>query len=616
MAVAGRTRGAGRHSVQVSRRSLSLIFETVLTFPSFSNSLVMSGMASANISFYVTAGAEINWRQAKTFHRDAAAIRTLLTGLTGFLIVEAIMTVVAWFLAPYVHRLVGGILHILAEPFRALFRPVYNFFSRHVGSSIRHIRLRSEQPLPDPEIYEQIAVEDYNEYKSDDEEEAALLNNGSISGTSRSSSVPKRPTQQRITLAKRLLVWLPFIFFVTLRCFRPSYPSFIFLSGALPLTPFAGMNRPTLGEQAGYIPDYSWLEGKTALTDPPKWDWMPEDRLPGFEDWHYDSPHYMASKDPLHISNLQAPVLDELKDVLASGDVNIKHVILLKLESTRGDVFPLRNGSFIHEKIKDSFNGKEMPESAVRAVANLTRTAEYLTGFDSGFDQYRDGPRKKYGGISARNGFTTGTYTIKSVAGTVCGISPLVADFNKEWKYHLYNPCMPHVVGAFSAQEDVSSNATDYRSWPWQSIWMQSVTDTYDHQNRLTPMLGYDEIYTRERIEKPSAKHYPLSYKEVNYYGYPDTELREYIRDAFDEAKEKNNRVFLTHLTGTTHHPWGMPDDEYENIMGPSFKGKNNDMNRYLNTIGFGDRWIAEILDILEEKGVRNETLVVMAGDQ
>ncbi|KAI9372354.1 hypothetical protein BJX61DRAFT_534017 [Aspergillus egyptiacus] len=561
-------------------------------------SLIMSGMASANISFYVTAGAEINWRQATTFHRDAAAIRTLLTGLTGFLIVEGILAVAAWFVAPFVHRVVGGILHTLAEPFKLVFNPIYNL----IHARIHRIRLRN-QPLPDPEVYEQIACEDYQDYKSDDEESAHLLNTGS----------PPQPAKH-ISMTRRLFVWLPLGLLVALRAVRPRYPSYIFLSGALPLTPFAGMYRATLGEQAGNIPDYAWLEDKSSLAKPPAWDWMPNETLPGFEDWKDDRLHYSPSKDPLHMSNLQEPVLDSLQDVLSSGNVSIKHVILLKLESTRADVFPLRNGSFMWDKIVQSFDGHDMPESAVKTVSNLTRTAEYLTGFDSGFDKYREGKRKSYGGISASNAFTTGTYTIKSLAGTVCGISPLVADFNREYSHHIYQPCMPHVANALSHQADIT-NDTDYRTWPWHSVWMQSVTDTYDYQDKLTPKMGFTEIYTKERIEDPKARHYPLKYEEVNYYGYPDTELADYLRDAIDDAEKNHTRLFLTHLTGTTHHPWGMPDDEYENIMGPSFDGKNNDMNRYLNTIGFADRWLRQILDILEEKGIANETLLAMAGD-
>lgn len=42
----------------------------------------------------------------------------------------------------------------------------------------------------------------------------------------------------------------------------------------------------------------------------------------------------------------------------------------------------------------------------------------------------------------------------------------------------------------------------------------------------------------------------------------------------------------------------------------------HNDINDYLNTIKYGDVWLAEIMDMLEDTGVANETLVVVIGDQ
>ena len=59
-----------------------------------------------------------------------------------------------------------------------------------------------------------------------------------------------------------------------------------------------------------------------------------------------------------------------------------------------------------------------------------------------------------------------------------------------------------------------------------------------------------------------------------------------------------------------------MTGDKYEDLIGQSWYSSSENMNRYLNTIGFADNWINDILEILEEKGVANETLVVMAGDQ
>lgn len=270
------------------------------------------------------------------------------------------------------------------------------------------------------------------------------------------------------------------------------------------------------------------------------------------------------------------------------------------------------------DRIAESYKDKTLPQEVKNRIANLTRTAEFLTGFSTGF-QHNDtlhGGKKTYGGVAASNAFTTGTYTLKSVTGTVCGITPLVADFNREFQYHIYQPCLPHIFNALTQQADITNKTDDFRTWPWHSKWMQSVTDSYDHQDELTPVLGYHDVLTKERIEDPKAKHYPPKGKEVNYYGYADTELREYIRDAIDEAERNHTRLFLTHLTGTTHHPWGLPDDEFDEIISSSWTGSNGDLNRYLNTIHYVDGWLQEILDILQEKGIADETLLVMMGDQ
>ncbi|EHA20314.1 hypothetical protein CBS63078_11123 [Aspergillus niger] len=567
-------------------------------------SLIMSGMTAANTSFYVVTGAEIHWRQAKTFHRDAAAMRTLLQGLTGFLIVEGILLTVAWFLSAPLHRVVGGILTILGQPFKCLFRCM---------SRVRAFRPRSA--LPEPEIYEQIGVDDYLDDKSDDGSSIHLLEPyGEVSPVARRGH----------SILIKLAVWVPFLSLVLLRVVRPWDPAYMFLSEALPVAPFIGGHRHSPVRAGGLPGDYEWLEDRTPLDKVPKWDWLPKGGLPGFEDWtRTDVPrlHYNPESDPLHVSNLQNPVLDSLQEVLSSGNINIKHVILIKLESTRSDVFPLRKDAFMWNRIAKTYSDKKIPDDVQKLVANLTRTSEFLTGFDAGFghDNEHDYGRRAYGGISARNAFTTGTYTLKSLVGTVCGVTPLVADFNREYNHHIYQPCMPHVLDAFNHQDDVDTNSTtdqsDYRTWPWHSAWMQSVTEGYDNQDKLTPKLGFHDVVTKESLEMANATHSASSSKEVNYYGYPDMVLGDYVRDAIDDAEHNHRRLFLTHLTGTTHHPWGMPDNAYEEMVSSKNTNSNEDINKYLNTIGYIDDWLQEIIDILTEKGVINETLLVMAGD-
>ncbi|KAL4892221.1 alkaline-phosphatase-like protein [Aspergillus ambiguus] len=558
-------------------------------------SLIMSGMASANTSFYIVTGAEIHWRQAKTFHRDEAAVRTLLTGLTGFLIVEAILLSISWTIARTVHHAVGRALEIIMWPFWLC---ISRIFPRGQQQEL-HIS---------PETYERVADEDQYEDKSDFDDLEAV---GSKTHTS----------MRAVSTFARLGTFLTFIVLLAMRALRPVDPSYIFLSGALPLTPFVdARHRMSPVDTAGMPGDYRFLEGRTAMTVPPPFPWLSPIPMPGFEDWDPNDPsrlHYSPDEDPLHISNLDQPVLEPLRQALADGTVRIKHIIVLKLESTRADLFPLRNESFIWHKIADSYRDREVPEEVKEFVGNLTRTAEYLTGFSTGFRHQDNFPwkRRAYGGISARNALTTATYTLKSLVGTVCGVTPLVADFNLEYNHHIYQPCMPHVLNAINHQQDVTSDTEDFIHWPWHSMWMQSVTDGYDNQDLLTPVLGFHDVQTKETIKNRRAKHYPPHTKEINYYGYADTELREYLRDAIDDAQRNRTRLFLTHLTGTTHHPWALPDDNFQKIIRSSWMGENKKLNRYLNTIHFVDNWLAEILGILEEKGVADETLIAIAGD-
>lgn len=568
-------------------------------------------MASANTSFYVFTGAEIHWRQAKSFNGDAAAIHTLLSGLTGFLVVEGILLTVSLFAAHSIHAFTGGILHVWAWPIRW----VCSRLRPHVAPLLPRSWPRSKSEasdLPDPRVYEEIAMDD-NDDLSDHEEDDHLLN----------TQLPNRlPESKRVTdgVPQRVLILTLFSLFLLLRFLRPWDPVYMYMSTTLPLsTVLEGTERHSPVDTTGTPSYFDHLDRLTALSPPPRWSWMSKEPIEGFEDWDQSDPtalHYNPQDDPLHISNLDKPVLKEIHNALASGKVKIKHVVFLKLESARADIFPLQKDSFMYNRIAETWEDKKIPPEVQDRIANLTRTAELLTNFPIGFEHNdtRFNGRKAYGGISAKDAITTSTYTIKSLTGSFCGVTPLVADFNREFEHHIYQPCLPQVFDMLSQQPDITSESDDFTKWPWHSTFMMSVTETYDNQEKLTPHLGFRDKQTKETITKPEAKHYPVTSDEVNYYGYPEIELREYIRDAIDDAERDHQRLFLTHLTSTTHHPWGVPGDTFEEIMG-SKSGSNNDMNRYLNSVGYVDDWLSELIDILEEKGVANETLFVMAGD-
>lgn len=560
------------------------------------SSLIVSGMAAANISFYASTGAEIHWRQARTFHRDAASVKTLLSGLTGLLIVEILFIVVSWFATPFLFNWIGGVLRILSSSV----------------TSVCCCCRRRKKPALDPEGYEPVVLDDYDEDKNDLESSPSM------------GIFQKMLQETNQSPLKLLLILLPTATVIILSCIRPSDPAYCFLSQTLILTPFSeprAYNGNVLLDIPRLQGDYSWLGNRTALDTPPKFNWLPSRKLDGFRDW-YTSPnasetymHYNPAKDPLHISNLQGEVIEPLREVLHNGKVKIKHVFVLKLESTREDVFPLRKESYMHNRVRQTYSNGRIPDHVEKRLANLTRTAERLAGIPSGWDSEGTAP-KPYGGIRAANAYTSSTFTLKSLTGTLCGVSPLVVDFNREYLHHIYQPCIPQILDALNPQSNGTNSTDDFTSWPWHSAFMQSITDSYDNQNYLTPVLGYKHSVTvdtivQDRMENPSPDDEP-----VNFWGYPDNELRGYFRNAINKAEQDKERLFISHITGITHHPWNMPHNKFEEMSGPGWFKHNTKLNRYLNTIGFADRWLAEILEILEDTGIANETLLVVVGDQ
>ncbi|KAI9662179.1 MAG: hypothetical protein M1831_002875 [Alyxoria varia] len=553
-------------------------------------------MAGANISFYVVTGAEIHWRQARSFHGDAAGVKTLLYGSTGCILAVGFILAVAWVLMPYIYNGTGAVLSSLKASLAWLV-----CWRRNKNESWTKAS------------YQQVPSTDYQDDDSQDKEARGILES------------PARVTKEKsISIVKKLAILIPTILLVTLRAVRPHESAYTYLSWALPFSPLAG-----LGSHGGDIDvtgmkgNVGWLSNKTALsTTPPNPHWDLPPGLEGFEDWYYDNKegkkvyrfkHYHQDHDPLKISNLKNGLLDSLKSSLHGGDVKIKHVVFIKLESTRKDVFPLKKNSFLWDSIADSHDDERIPSDVQEMLANLTRTAEFVTGDHTGFQ--RNGEAKKSrGGITASNAFTTGTYTLKSLTGSLCGITPLIADFNREFSHHIYQPCLAHIFTMFNRQSNHSAKPDDFTTWPWHSRWMQSVTDGYDNQKPLTNAMGYHDIITKEWLKSRKSKFGPSRAKDVNYYGLPDTELRKYVRDTFKRAEKNHQRVFLTHLTGTTHHPWGVPHDDFDPLMGGE-TGKDRDVNRYLNSIGFVDGWLKKILSILEETKVADETLVVFCGD-
>jgi hypothetical protein len=448
------------------------------------------------------------------------------------------------------------------------------------------------------------------------------------------------------------------------------------LSGEFPAFPLPDLVAEINWESAkGDFPGWEPKVNRTFDKHLDRPSWLPEEPMHGFERWYneslFEGPHgrkghhehggpprgpgrrppprhrdgyfskginYDPITDPLRLSNLDQDLIDSIAATLKEHKVAIKHVVLLSVECTRKDVFPFKKDSHLHEMIMKSQSSNFTAAEVNNQLAELTRNAETLTGETSGFgiggreySSARPGSwrnlHKDKGGLNIQGALTGSTSSFKSSLGSHCGVHPLPVDFTVEAKQQIYQPCLPSILSLFNQNKDGYKKehpGPDGRKFrrdamedrPWKSISVQSITDQYDHQDILYEHMGFEETIVRETLLAPSAPHIPLE-KEINYFGFAETQIKPYLRDLFEAAESKNERVFLSHFTSTTHHPWALPESfgASTDYIQPSRWHGQGPLNKYLNTIKYQDGWIGEVMDLLEDVGVADETLVVMVGD-
>ncbi|KJZ77730.1 hypothetical protein HIM_02907 [Hirsutella minnesotensis 3608] len=561
-------------------------------------SLVLAGIS---MSFFFVAGTELHWRNVNVAG-DSSSWGMLLSGLFSLSLTVASILVLAWFLQDLCFIVTTTALTIIRWPFAYI-------LSKLPAGRWRASRTLSYQHVPQDDMESGAA-----------ERKMVEEGQGDFSHYTTTVSTSEQPADGRFSSSRlstgfHVVVGAALLTMLAACILRPRDGSLVFMSWTLPLMPFVDLinSSPNL---ADLIPAYGTdingdFGNRTALGQPVPLPWLPlGEPLPGFLDWYEGKEHYVAAKDPLRISNLDHGLLNDLKSKLS--DVKIRHVMLIKLESTRKDVFPIKKSGVIWKHLSESFPNNTFPNEAIERLATLTPTANFLTGdYEDGFEH---ASKKRRGGINVNNVHTTSTYTLKSLFGTLCGLYPLVVDFNVEQESHIYQPCLPHIFNALNHVER-DGDKNDYTAFNWTSKFMQSVTDSYDKQNLEMPVLGYaqENLVTKEFLQSGNGKFGKVNVSDINYYGMPEVVIKDYIRDAFATAKQKNERLFLSHLTSTTHHPFGIPEGEkYVNLAGDK---KLGDLSHYANAVGYVDRWLKQILDILDEQGVADETLLVLVGD-
>ncbi|KAJ5170483.1 uncharacterized protein N7500_003266 [Penicillium coprophilum] len=570
-------------------------------------------LASSQICFYFVTGSEIPWDGVTTVGSEPEGRKLMLSGLTSFLGAAGALLVISWLLRYWMCILIDNWMSAL--------------FGAHTEK--------------DGDI---------------------------ITGPQRKSMAAR--LTQISTLCIAIVIGI-------LRLTRPQVP-YNHMSETIPFSFFQALgSRPAglhqTGDQSFPLADLTgesywegphdhfkgWAPGKA---DPNATDirpaWASGNLPPGFERWSEgksDSDQgslgtvdgngtrnhiYSPVNDPLRITNLDRELLEPVAQALKDHKVPITHVVVVLMESARKDIFPFKAGSHLHEQILSTYDTQdpEVLREINAKLSHLSPNAEKLTGVASGLstndntsspssDGWKSLTEPGMGGINFNGIITGSSVSLKSEIMNYCGAGPLPVNSMDEVKFQNYQPCLMQVFELFNQLKENSTQDTvshkpgngfgHIHDRNWSSVFLQSITGQFDEQYKLNKKMGFQESIYREDISKHGAKYYHKNMKEINYFGYPEYEIYPYLRDVVNNTIEKNERLFLSHLTSTTHHPWGMPTtyQQEEYFAGDDIMATHRDMNKYLNTVRFVDGWLGDIMKVFDEAGIANETLVVFVGD-
>ncbi|CAM1502486.1 Fc.00g044700.m01.CDS01 [Cosmosporella sp. VM-42] len=635
-------------------------------------SLITLGAASSQIGFYYETGGELEWEDAGTFASDVEGIKVLLSGGGSVAISGSILLTIAWFSKNILYKAVGDFLIVAGSSLASVIRAIRSISTR-IGLR-KPAQNDIEASLTGSTEYD--ANENDSTNGEDVSEARSFIKEKRAAIVAKTKNITGRIPVWLVTIAVVIFLTLT----TALRPPKPythmSTTLPIPLFGMFKSQPSYCLDQTRLNNPwplQELIDKSKWEEANDNYKgwqpgDPNNRlvrnykernpEWLPDPAPNGFP--RYDpnrfknsflakvsagdteeapegagdecfvsmvEDYYNPADDPLRITNLDNDILDSLKTEFEANNVKVKHVALILMESLREELFPIVQGSDVHRFILESHDESEWEEINAR-IAKMTPNTEKITGklgnFVNGTDdtpytdrgsEWDDQTRPGYGGINIVGALTPSTASTKSLAASHCGVWPMPVDMFEEAETQSYQPCIPQVLDLFNHLKE-EQNTTDFLEQQWSPAFFQAVTDTYDRQRIFDNKMGLDKyVINKDRLENDTRDNPDVN--EINYFGFPETALRPYIVDYITNATANNQRMFMSHFTSTTHHPWRTPEwfntTDYMRTQGTL--RWHDDFNKYLNTIRFHDQWLGELMSLFDDLGIANETLVVFVGD-
>ncbi len=171
-------------------------------------------------------------------------------------------------------------------------------------------------------------------------------------------------------------------------------------------------------------------------------------------------------------------------------------------------------------------------------------------------------------------------HTTKSIFSILCARLPLMQREPVEVSKAVRAECLPAILARAG----------------YATAFFQSALGSFEHRPRLVSQLGFGHFEAWEEVGGE-----PLGYLASD---------DESLATPVDRWLDATRKPFLaTLLTSAPHHPYRLPsgfDDQAK---------RGSDEERYVRLVEAGDRLLGMLLDILDRRGLAENTIVVVAGD-
>ncbi|MCA9660595.1 MAG: sulfatase [Myxococcales bacterium] len=190
-------------------------------------------------------------------------------------------------------------------------------------------------------------------------------------------------------------------------------------------------------------------------------------------------------------------------------------------------------------------------------------------------------------GTLVAEAYTVVPHTTKALVPILCGIPPkLVKSIDETAPGAIPVDCLGERLAKLG----------------FATLFIQPARASWEDRPGLVTNFGFTDFLAKADL--PTA-----GFDESSYFGYEDDIM---LGPAFDwiDAQDQDRPFFLSVLTLTSHHDYGVP----EGFPLQPFHSNEN-YNNYLNTLAYTDRFITQLYAGLDARGLLDDTIFIVVGD-